>query len=151
MTLNSDFRDLLCEFNAAEVRYLVVGAYAVFLHAQPRYTRGLDVWVDATPENAPRVFAALTKFGAEVSQLTAADFAGAGVTFQMGLEPSRVDVLTELSAVTFDEAWPARVESTYGDQRICVLGRELLLKNKRALGRPQDLLDVEKLERANGL
>jgi hypothetical protein len=148
MKINSDFRDLLCEFNAAEVRYLVVGAYAVFLHAQPRYTKDLDVWVDATDDNAPRVFAALTKFGAELSQVSPADFARPGITFQMGIEPNRIDVLTEISSVAFADAWPSRLESTYGDQRLWVLGREHLLQNKRAVGRPQDLLDIEKIEHA---
>lgn len=115
MKINSDFRDLLFEFNAAEVRYLVVGAYAVFFHAQPRYTKDLDLWVDPTQANAP---------------------------------PNRIDVLTEISAVFFEEAWAGRIEGKYGDQRAWILGREQLLKNKRAVGRAQDLLDVEKLERS---
>ena len=148
MKINSDFRDLLCEFNAAEVRYLVVGAYAVFIHAQPRYTKDLDVWAEATDENGPRVFQALTKFGAALSQVTALDFSRPGITFQMGVEPNRIDVLTQISSVSFDEAWPDRIESTYGDQRLWVLGRTQLLQNKRAVGRPQDLLDIEKIERS---
>lgn len=148
MGINSDFRDLLCEFNAAEVRYLVVGAYAVFVHAQPRYTKDIDVWVDASADNAPKVFEALTKFGAALSQVAASDFSRPGITFQMGVEPNRIDVLTQISAVSFDEAWPARFEASYGDQRIWLLGREQLLQNKRAVGRPQDVLDIEMIERA---
>ena len=113
MKINSDFRDLLCEFNEADVRYLVVGAYAVFFHAQPRYTKDLDVWVDPTDENGPRAFRALTKFGADLSQITPLDFSGPGITFQMGVEPNRIDVLTQISSVSFEEAWPSRVESKY--------------------------------------
>ncbi len=122
MAINSDFRDLLCEFNAADVRYLVVGAYAVFFHAQPRYTK------EPTAENAARVFQALSRFGADLSQVTASDFARPGITFQMGVER------------------PAHAESIYGDQKVRILGRAQLLKNKRAVARPQDLLDVAKLE-----
>ncbi len=148
MKINSDFRDLLCEFNAAEVRYLVVGAYAVFAHAEPRYTKDLDIWVDATPENAPRTLAALRRFGAPLTQVTLNDFAVPGITFQMGVEPNRIDVLTQISSVTFDEAWHAKLETRYGDQPVWLLGRAQLLKNKRAVGRPQDLLDIQKIESA---
>jgi hypothetical protein len=150
MRLNSDFRDLLFEFNAAEVRYLVVGAYAVIFHAQPRYTKDLDVWVEPTEANAQKVFAALGKFGAVLDGVSAQDFARAGLTFQMGVPPNRIDVLTEIAAVTFADAWETRIDARYADQRIWVLGREHLLANKRAVGRPQDLLDIEKIEKSPG-
>lgn len=148
MKINSDFRDLLCEFNAAEVRYVVVGAYAVFAHAEPRYTKDLDVWVEATVDNATRTMAALTRFGAPLTQVTVDDFSVPGITFQMGVDPNRIDVLTQISSVTFEEAWATKIESRYGDQPVWLLGREQLLMNKRAVGRPQDLLDVQKIENA---
>mgnify|MGYP001410726425 CR=1 FL=1 len=145
--MNSDFRDLLSELNAGDVRYLVVGGYAFFFHASPRYTKHLDVWVDPTPQNAERVFEALRRFGAPLHELTVDDLARPGITFQMGLPPNRIDVLTEVSGLTFDQAWARRVETRYGDQRMWVLAKADLITNKRAVGRPRDLDDVAELEK----
>lgn len=132
MSVNSDFSDLLSELNAAEVRYLVVGGYAVFFHAQPRYTKDLDIWVEPTPENATRVLEALRRFGAPLHDLTAADLSAPGITFQMGNAPNRIDLLTEVASLTFPAAWDHRVEGRYGAQRMWLLSREDLIANKRA-------------------
>jgi hypothetical protein len=145
--VNQDFRDLLRALAEAEARFLVVGAYAVSFHAEPRATGDLDVWVEATPENAVRVLAALGAFGAPLDDLTIDDLAREKLVFQMGLPPRRIDILTSITGVEFTEAWPHRVEGTYGGVRFPLIGRAALLKNKRALGRPKDLLDVELLER----
>jgi hypothetical protein len=144
--MNRDFVDLLRAFIAADVRFLVVGAYALALHGRPRGTGDLDVWVDATPENAGRVMRALTVFGAPMQDLTEADFARPGVTYQMGVPPGRIDLLTELSGVTFAGAWPARVKASFGEIEVDFIGREAFIRNKRATGRPKDLVDIDGLE-----
>ena len=143
--MNQDFVDLLRSFIARDVRFLVVGAYALAVHGTPRATGDLDVWVDATPENAPRVMRALADFGAPLHDVTGEDFARPGIVFQMGLPPGRIDVLTSLTGLTFAEAWPGRVEQPLEDMRIPVLGREAFIRNKKATGRPKDLGDLEDL------
>jgi hypothetical protein len=144
--MNQDFVDLLRSFIARDVRFLVVGAYALAVHGTPRATGDLDVWVDATPENAPRVLRALAEFGAPMQGLTEGDFARPGIVYQMGLAPGRIDVLTELTGLTFAEAWPDRVEQPLADMRVPVIGREAFVRNKKATGRAKDLVDVEDLE-----
>ncbi|MCP5071049.1 MAG: hypothetical protein GY946_31180 [bacterium] len=143
--INPDFKDLLLAFNAAEVRYLVVGAYAVTFHAQPRFTKDLDLWVEASPENAARVHKALTAFGAPIGELTVDDLANPEMVYQIGVAPNRIDVLMGVSGLGFSEAWPERVDSTYGDCPIHVISRQDLIRNKRAAGRPQDLIDLRAL------
>ena len=145
---NPDFRDLFFALSAAEARFLVVGAYAAMLHIPPRYTKDLDIWVGASPENAVRVYGALRAFGAPIGDLSIQDLATPGVILQIGVEPNRIDILTSIEAVLFAEAWERRIESTYGGVTIHVLGFADLLRNKRAVGRPQDLLDVANLEKA---
>ena len=148
MATNRDFNDLFCAFNAHDVRYLVVGAYAVTFHARPRFTQDLDLWVDPEPENSHRVLAALASFGAPVRDLSAMQLARPGLVVQLGVAPNRIDVLTGVEGLSFSEAWPARVAANYSGILIHVIGREHLIRNKRALGRPQDLLDVQELERS---
>lgn len=146
MPINPDFRDLFIAFNGHDVRYLVVGGYAFSFHARPRNTKDLDIWVDATMENAPRVWSALQAFHAPLADLTMADFERPGIVFQMGQPPNRIDLLTQIEAVSFDDAWARRVTGHYGDQVVPFLSRQHLLENKRALGRKQDEADVEYLE-----
>jgi len=140
----------LAAFNAHEVRFLVVGAYAVTFHARPRFTQDLDLWVDPAPDNAQRVRAALADFGAPVRDVSAEELARPGLVVQLGVAPNRIDVLTAIEGVNFTEAWPARVASRYAETPIHVIGREHLIRNKRVLGRPQDLIDVQELERSPG-
>jgi hypothetical protein len=149
--MNQDFLDLLRAFNARDVRFLVVGAYALAVHGRPRATGDLDVWVDATPENAAKVMSALEQFGAPTALVQAADFSRPGIVFQMGLPPMRIDILTELSGLTFCEAWPTRTRAAFGPVMVDVIGREAFIKNKRATGRAKDLGDIESLgERESG-
>ena len=143
--INPDFKDLLLAFNAAEVRYLVVGAYAVTFHAQPRFTKDLDIWVEASQENAARVHKALTAFGAPVSELTPDDLANQEMVYQIGVAPNRIDILMGVSGLEFGAAWPNRVESQYGDCPIHVISRQDLIRNKRAAARPQDIIDLRAL------
>ena len=143
--LAKDFRDLLRAFVDHEVRFLVVGAYALAVLGRPRATGDLDVWIEATPGNAERTYAALLAFGAPLHDLTPEDLATAGVVFQIGLPPLRIDVLTAISGVTFATAWPRRVEATFDDVPVAIIGREDFLANKRATGRLKDLADAERL------
>ena len=146
-----DFKELLSVLNAHRVKYLVVGAYAVSIHAQPRATKDLDILVKADAENAEAVFAALAQFGAPLQGLTAADFAERGPFFRMGREPVGVDILTEIPGVEFDAAWPRRVEDVVDPAsgfKASFISREDLIAAKLAAGRPQDLADVEAIRKA---
>jgi hypothetical protein len=143
--MNSDFRDLLRLFNAHKVRYLVIGGYAVMKYTEPRYTKDLDIWVDATPKNAKAVFKALRKFEAPLADLTEADFAMEGFFYQMGRPPARVDILMSIQGVLFADAWSNRVRSDFEGVTGYVISRKDLIANKRAVGRPQDLVDLNNL------
>jgi hypothetical protein len=143
--MHQDFLDLLQAFVDHSVRFLIVGAYALGVHGRPRATGDLDVWVDPTPENAASVMRALAQFGAPTEQVTAADFSRPGIVFQMGLPPLRIDLLTELSGLTFDEAWSTRTRAPFGPIVVDVIGRDAFVRNKRATGRVRDLGDVEAL------
>jgi hypothetical protein len=144
--MNPDFVDLLRAFVAADVRFLVVGAYALALHGRPRATGDLDLWIEATPENAPKVMHALAAFGAPLSELTADDFSREGVVYQIGVPPGRIDILTELTGVSFAKAWPDRIRRAFGEIEVDFIGRAAFLQNKRATGRPKDLGDIEGME-----
>jgi hypothetical protein len=144
--MNPDFVDLLRAFIAADVRFLIVGAYALAVHGKPRGTGDMDVWVDATPANARRVMRALAAFGAPLGQIAETDFARTGVTYQIGVPPGRIDILTELTGLAFEEAWPDRVSQEFGDVDVPVIGRAAFIRNKRATGRLKDLADIEGLE-----
>lgn len=143
--MSSDFIALLRELSAAEARYLIVGAYAVTFHSRPRATGDLDLWVDATPENATRVHGALGAFGAPLTDLTVTDLQTPGIVYQIGVAPRRIDILTSLTGVTFEEAWRDRVMGRMGDLACPFIGRDHLIRNKRALGRPRDLADLDLL------
>jgi len=137
MEPNRDFSDLFAALNAEGAEYLLVGGYALAVHAAPRYTRDLDVWVSPTPENSARVHRALARFGAPMAELQPGDLASPGLIFQIGVAPVRIDVLTGIDGVTFAEAWPERTGTTYGGNAVPVISRRHLAQNKRASGRPQ--------------
>jgi hypothetical protein len=144
--LATDFRDLLRSFVDREVRFLVVGGYALAVHGRPRATGDLDLWIDATHENAERALAALRDFGAPLRDLTREDLTRPGTVFQIGVPPLRIDILTSATGLTFAPAWVDRTEAEFEGVRFPVIGRQHLLANKRALGRAQDLADLERLE-----
>lgn len=143
--LNNDFRDILSAFNAASVRYLVVGAYAVAAHGIPRATGDIDLWIEPTPVNAVRVVSALESFGAPLEGLTSSDFSIPGQVIQIGVAPRRVDILTSIDGVEFSEAELSRMVYRVDDLSVPFLSKSHLVANKRATGRPQDLADVERL------
>ena len=144
--LDPNYSDLLSAFRAHEVKFLVVGAYALGVHGRSRATMDFDVWVEASAMNAARVIAALREFGAPLHGVTEADLSKPGVGLHIGVAPVRVDILTEISGVGFAEAWTRRVAAPFGGQDCFVIGPEDLLANKRAAGRAKDLADVEALE-----
>jgi len=146
--LNADFSDLLAAFSTAGVEYVIIGAHALAAHGIPRATGDLDCFVRPSHENAKRLIQALRSFGAPLEQhgITSADFERPGSVYQMGLPPRRIDLLTEISGVDFEEAWTGRVSLELDGLVLPVIGRTALLRNKRASGRPKDLIDVASLE-----
>ena len=147
--INRDFRELFAAFVAHDVRFLIVGGYAVAFHGHPRFTKDVDVLVARDPENARRVFAALADFGAPLAGFDVEDLLDPENVFQIGVPPNRIDVLTDLAGVEFDDAWRTRVATHYGDVPVAFIGLEMLLRAKRAAARPQDLVDADELERRN--
>jgi hypothetical protein len=146
--LNQDFLDLLSALLAANARFLVVGGYAVGIHGHPRATKDLDIWVDPTEENARQVFSALQDFGAPLGTLTIEDLARPGTGFMMGRPPQRIDILTQIPGVSFGVAYDHRLEVPVADAVRCpFIGLDDLIANKRAAGRPQDLVDAAVLDR----
>ena len=151
MFVNSDFSDLLRLFNAGRVRYLVIGGYAVIQYAEPRFTADLDLWTGTGTRNAGAIYKALREFGAPLSGLTEDDFSEEGCFYQMGVPPMRVDVLTGIPGVGFEAAWARRVEIDFDGLPVPFISRDDLIAAKRASGRPQDMLDVQSLIRADHL
>ena len=146
MAANADFKDLFSIFNEEKVEYLVAGAHAVIFYAEPRYTKDLDLWVNATVENAAKVYRALVRFGAPLRNISVDDFCKKDMIYQIGVEPNRIDIIMGISGVCFEEAWACRVESSYAGVAINIMGKENLISSKEAAGRPQDLLDLERLK-----
>jgi hypothetical protein len=145
MKVQKDFRDLLELLNAHKVEYMIVGAYALAFHGAPRYTGDIDIFVRPDPENAQRVMAALNDFGFGSAGLTVADFEIGDKVVQLGFPPVRVDIVTSITGVSWEEAASGRVEGIYGNIPVNYIGREQFVLNKRALGRKKDLADLEAL------
>lgn len=143
MEVQQDFRDLLELFNKHEVDYIIVGAYALGFHGAPRYTGDLDVFVQPKPTNARNIVRALNDFGFESVGLTEADFEEAGRVIQLGFPPVRVDIVTSITGVSWEQARSGRVQGQFGDVSAHYIGRDDLIANKRALGRRKDLADLE--------
>ncbi len=142
-----DFRDLVVELNRAGARFLIVGAHALSAHGVPKATSGLDLWVDPAQENAARVLEALTAFGAPLDALASASatLSDPECVLQLGVEPFRIDIMTDITGVTFSEAWPNRVEGEFRGVLVHFIGREDFLRNKRSSGGFKALADIEYL------
>ena len=145
--LNPDFLDLLRTLADADVEFVVVGAYALSFHGAPRASGDIDIFVRPTPGNAAKVWRALLAFGAPLSAagVVEADFEKPDLVYQIGLPPRRVDVLTSISGVSFDEAWASRVAATVAGRTVHFIGRDMFIRNKLAAGRPKDLADAARL------
>lgn len=148
MFVNSDFSDLLNLFKANNVKYLVIGGYAVVQYTEPRFTKDLDLWISTHPQNAEAVYKALKEFGAPLEGMSPADFSEEGYFYQMGMPPVRVDILMGIPGVRFDEAWERREEIQFDEVSVTIISKQDLILAKRAAGRPQDLLDADSLENA---
>jgi hypothetical protein len=146
--MSRDLKELLRAFNDHGVKYLVVGGYAYGVHAEPRATKDLEIFIGSDEENSQAVFRALAQFGAPLDGLSAADFMD-GSTFQIGQPPARIDLLQHIDGISFEEAWKNRIEGLIeGEISIRVISRHDLIRNKLASGREQDILDVKKLQNA---
>jgi len=151
MKISSDYRDLLSIFNAAGVRYLIVGGYAVMIHTEPHYTKDLDIWIDRTDTNAQRLFDALARFGAPLEGLQPADFTEAEVFYQIGMEPVRIDIMTSVTGLEFVSAWERRLIVDFDGESAGVLSREDLLLSKKAAGRLRDRKHIRSLQKPRQL
>ena len=141
-----DFKELLLAFNAYDVEYLIVGAHALAAHGHVRATKDLDLWVRPDKSNAQKVLQALSDFGAPLSEVTPDDFSRKDSMFQIGMPPLRIDVITDVDGVEFEEAWPDRLETSFGGVPAFVISRHHLITNKKTAARLQDLADVQQLE-----
>jgi len=145
MEVQQDFRDLLALFNAHNVDYIIVGAHALAYHGAPRYTGDMDLLVRPDPENAQRILQALNEFGFGSLGLVAEDFATPGRVIQLGVAPVRVDIVTAITGVTWEDAAAGQVQGKYGNVPVRFIGRKEFILNKQALGRKKDLADLEAL------
>ena len=145
--LNEDFREMLSALSAEDVEYLLVGAYALAAHGLPRATGDMDVWLRCTEDNAERAWRALAKFGAPMEGLEPSDLCKPGMVIQIGVAPCRIDLLTSIDGVEFDAAAARQASIIVDDLSVPVISRADLAANKRACGRPQDLVDLDALGR----
>ena len=145
--LSKDVQEFIRLLNKTAAEYLIVGAWSAAMHGYPRYTGDLDVFVRSSPVNAERLMSALKQFGFGEIGITSEDFLKSDYIVQLGIEPNRIDLLTGISGVTFDEAWKTRKTVTLQGEQVFVISRDLLIRNKEATGRPKDLLDVDALKR----
>ena len=149
MLQNRDWIELLSLFNACNIRYMVVGGYAVMRYTEPRFTKDLDLWIATDIGNATAVYDALKTFGAPLANLTAEDFSVPGYFYQMGRPPLRVDIMLSIPGPAFEDAWDRRETVSISGESIPFISREDLIQAKRASGRPQDLIDVASLSKTD--
>lgn len=145
MEVQKDFRELLELFNAHHVEYLIVGGYALALHGSPRYTGDMDILIKADQKNAERILKSLDAFGFGSIGLQEEDLTTPEKVVQLGYPPVRIDIMTSLSGVSWEEAYNGRVSGHYGDIPIFYIGREQLILNKKTISRKKDLADLEAL------
>ena len=146
MALSSDLREFIELLNSHRVEYLIVGAHSLAFHARPRFTGDLDIWIRPTAENGTRALAALKQFGFGDLGINAADFTVPDRVIQLSRAPNRIDLLTGISGVTAGEAFPSRIAAKLDGLPVAFLSKDLLIANKRAVGRPQDIADLSELE-----
>ena len=151
MLTSPDFRDLLKIFEKHKIRFLIVGGYAVMKYSEPRFTKDLDVLISTDKDNTNAVYAALKEFGAPLENLTPDDFTHEDYFYQMGRTPLRIDIMMSIPGIGFNEAWENREIVELGDLKIPFISRSDLIRSKEASGRPQDMIDVDKLKEAQKL
>jgi hypothetical protein len=146
MRLSSDLREFLGLLNSGRVPYVFVGAHSLAFHGRPRFTGDLDILVRSTPENAAKLVHLLSDFGSAEAKFKPSDFLEPEQVIQLGRAPNRIDILTSITGVTSDEAFATSVAATLDAVPVFILSKEALIQNKRAVGRPQDLADIETIE-----
>jgi hypothetical protein len=151
MLTSPDFKELLRIFKNYNIRYLIVGGYAVMKYSEPRFTKDLDVFIATDQNNATGVYKALKEFGAPLENLTSKDFSQKGYVYQMGRPPLRVDIMMSIPGIEFDQAWENREFVELDDLTVYFISRSDLIRSKEASGRPQDKMDVDKLKEAERL
>lgn len=145
--LNPDFRDMLSSLNEAEVEFLVVGAYALSAHGLNRATGDIDIFLRNSPQNAQKVMQALKNFGAPLMNISEEDFTSDDIVVQLGVEPSRIDLITRISGLSYEQAWDNKVPVTVSDLDFFVLAKSDLLINKTAADRDKDKGDIAWLKK----
>lgn len=145
MKLQKDLREFIELLNSHEVRYVLVGGYAVAYHGYPRYTGDIDFFVDVSGDNPQRLDEALRRFGFEDTGVDAQSFTTENQIIQLGVPPNRIDLITAVSGVTFEEAWTSREVGTIDGLPVTIISLELLKRNKQSSGRPKDIIDLEYL------
>jgi hypothetical protein len=150
MEVQPDFRDLLASFNAQRVEYVVVGGYALAFHGAPRFTGDLDILVATSPDNARRIMLALDEFGFTSAGLSNQDFEEADRVVQLGVPPVRVNIMTSITGVSWEEVSEGKSTGVYGDLEVSFIGRLQFVRNKKATGRKRDLADLEALGEESG-
>ena len=147
MRIEKTFKEFIELLNNNNVRYLIIGGFAYSCYAEPRYTKNIDIFIESSRTNAENLLNAIRDFGFEKIDLKNKDFLEPDQVIQLGIEPLRIDILTSIKGVTFKSAWGNRKIYGYGDIKANFISKQDLIKNKRALGRTQDLADIEKLEK----
>src|SRR5947207_7422566 len=151
MSLNADLREFIELLNSRGIEYVIVGAHSLAFHARPRYTGDLDILVRPSPENAAKLVSLLRDFGFAKGDLAESDFTVPEQMIQLGRAPNRIDLLTSISGVTVEDAFSTRMSTELEGLPVFVLSKEALIRNKRAVGRPQDIADLEMLEESYNL
>ncbi len=150
MRLHKDIREFIALCLSQKVEFLLVGGYALAFHGAPRFTEDIDLMVLVSPGNADRLFLALREFGFGDAGISRDDFLEADQVIQLGRAPNRIDILTGISGVTWQEAWASRIPVILDGMEIQVIGKEELIRNKERAGRPQDVADVARLRQSLG-
>lgn len=146
MYLSSDYEDLFKTLNGYKIKYLIVGAYAVIYYTEPRYTKDIDVWVFPDLNDNQRVYDALKKFGAPLSGINPEDFKNKKMIYQIGVAPIRIDIKMDVEGLNFKKAWENRKKILFGKTPVHIVSLQDLIRSKKKMGRPQDLLDIQKLK-----
>ena len=147
MRIEKDFKEFIALLNKNSVRYLIVGGYAFSFHAEPRYTKGIDFFLEGSEENAGKLLNALAGFGFTDIGLSKTDFIKPGDIVQLGVPPVRIDLMTSVTGLDFAAAWENRVTGKYGGIQAFFISKADLIQNKMAVGRKQDLSDIDRLQK----
>jgi hypothetical protein len=146
MKTEKDYEEFLALLSKHNVKYCIIGAFALAFHIEPRYTKDIDILIEASAENAEKLLASLHEFGFSSLKLTNSDFSTPGNIIQLGYEPVGIDIITSIQGLDFIDVWKNRVQGLYGDQTVNFIDLDNLIKSKKISDRPQDRADIERLQ-----